>query len=109
MQIDENKDNAIRESIINATGNLDFSLGYSPLLPPRGAGVGKHNVVGQNADIIQSKNFTNIFTTTTEFSNIRLSFGATNLFRTFTGAIYPYLEYQFTFQQPIADRFYTIE
>jgi hypothetical protein len=50
-----------------------------------------------------------MFLTPSNFSDLRLSFAAANLFRTFTGAIYPYLEYKFTFPQAIADRFYTIQ
>lgn len=109
MQIDENKDNTIRESIINATGMIEFTHSFSFLTPPHGVGLTQHTVVAADATYIEDKNFERIFTHPSDFSGLRLSFGAANLFRTFTGAIYPYLEYQFTFPQPIADRFYTIE
>ena len=107
MQIDEHKDNAIRESIINDTGTIAFENSFTPIIP-HGIGLSKHTVVAADADYIQNENFRQIFTSS-NFSWLRLSFGAANLFRTFTGAIYPYLEYQFTFPQPIADRFYTIQ
>jgi len=109
MQVDYNKDNAIRESIINATGTIDFDLhDYSFIT--NGSTLDKHNVVSSNASSIENQTFSQILTNSSnDFSGLRLSFGAANLFRTFTGAIYPYLEYQFTFPQQIADRFYTIE
>lgn len=106
MQIDDRLDNTIRESIINATGLIALIDTYTPVT--NGFDLALHNVVGPNANDIERLNFKQIFTST-EFSGLRLSFGAANLFRAFTGAIYPYLEYQFTFPQPIADRFYTIE
>ena len=107
MQIDESKDNEIRESIINATAPITFGNTFTPVAP-NGSRLLQHTVVGQDAKYIQWQRFQQIFNST-DFSGLQLSFGAVNLFRTFTGAIYPYLEYQFTFPQPVADRFYTIE
>lgn len=109
MQVDENMDNAIRESVINDTGDitLDIAHHFTPIA--HGSHLTKHNVVGADASAIETTIFSDILSNPTNFSGLRLSFGAANLFRTFTGAIYPYLEYQFTFPQPIADRFYTIE
>ena len=109
MQIDESKDNAIRESIINETGVIAFEIGnpFSPI--NNGDDLTQHNVVGIDADTIKTIGFSDIFTDIINFSGLQISFGATNFFRTFTGTIYPYLEYQFTFPQAIADRFYTIE
>ena len=108
MQIDDNKDNAIRESIINDTGIITFDLAHPFTSIAHGIGLTKHNVVAADASAIETKNFPTILSSN-DFSELRLTFGATNLFRTFTGAIYPYLEYQFTFPQQVADRFYTIE
>jgi hypothetical protein len=107
MQIDESKDNAIRESTINNTWIIAFSNSFTPI--NHGAGLTKHNVVAQDASAIEWQHFSQILSNANNFSDLRLSFGAANLFRTFTGAIYPYLEYQFTFPQAIADRFYTIQ
>ena len=106
MQVDEPNDNVIRESIINDTGVINFINSFTPIA--HGVGLTKHNVVSSDASFIEWQNFQQIFSSS-DFSGLRLSFGATNLFRTFTSAIYPYLEYQFTFPQPIADRFYTIQ
>lgn len=106
MQIDERMDNAIRESFINDTWNVSFGNSWTPVI--NGASLTKHTVVSAEASAIEWQSFKQIFTST-NYSGLRLSFGAANLFRTFTGAVYPYLEYQFTFPQPIADRFYTIE
>ena len=107
MQIDEPHDNVIRESIINETGSISFENSFTPII--HGDGILKHNVVGSDSDTIEHIEFKNILSRPTYFSGLRISFGGANLFRTFTGTIYPYLEYQFTFHQPIADRFYTIE
>lgn len=108
--VNTSNDNVIRESIINETGVITFDDSvlhrYTPI--SNGSDIWLHNVVAQDATEIENQKFSNIFTST-DFSDIRLSFGAANLFRTATGTIYPYLEYQFTFPQPIADRFYTIE
>jgi hypothetical protein len=60
------------------------------------------------ADDIEDANFADIFNSL-RYTGLRLSFWATNLFRSFTWAVYPYLEYQFTFPEAIADRFYTIQ
>ena len=107
MQIDEFNDNVIRESIINETGTINFTNSFTPIL--HGEHLDKHNVVAQDADYI-TWNFETILSNLNNyFSGLRISFGGANLFRTRTGTIYPYLEYQFTFPQPIADRFYTIE
>jgi len=106
MWVDTLKDNAIRESIINAGGNITFWPWFTPV--SNGGSLTKHNVVSAVAGEIEGSGFSQIFNSSS-YTWLRLSFGATNLFRSFTGAIYPYLEYQFTFPQEIADRFYTIQ
>ncbi|MEI7919339.1 MAG: hypothetical protein WCH65_03940 [bacterium] len=80
---------------------------FSPV--GHGTQLTKHTVVGQDAHDIEILSFSDILSNINNFSGLRLSFGAANLFRTFSNAIYPYLEYQFTFPQAVADRFYTIE
>ena len=110
MQIDEYKDNALRESIINDTGFINFDTAHDFTFINHGANISKHNVVSAQANAIETKPFSNILSNVSNYySWLRISFGAANLFRTFTGAIYPYLEYQFHFPQEIADRFYTIQ
>lgn len=106
MRIDYPNDNAIRESVINNTGTIDFNK--FTLLMSNGVGLHKHTVVGSDASAIETWTFNEILSLS-NFSGLRVSFGAANLFRTRIGSIYPYLEYQFTFPQSIADRFYTIE
>lgn len=61
MQIDEHKDNAIRESIINDTGTIAFENSFTPIIP-HGIGLSKHTVVAADADYIQNENFRQIFT-----------------------------------------------
>lgn len=108
MRVDEFKDNAIRESIINDGWAIVFDNHFSPVLP-NGSQLTKHNVVSSEADSIALQPFSIILSNISNYTGLRLSFGATNFFRSITGAIYPYLEYQFTFPQEIADRFYTIQ
>lgn len=109
MRIDEFNDNALRESVINEMWNITFDASNDFTFITHGANLTKHNVVAADADVIQIIPFADILSDTTNFSGLRLSFGAANLFRTSVGAIYPYLEYQFSFPQGIADRFYTIQ
>ena len=110
MQIDEYKDNAIRESIINNTGTITFDTAHEYTFIKNGSELTEHNIVSSLANDIYFQPFAQILQNTSNyFSGLRISFGAANLFRTFTGAIYPYLEYQFHFPQEIADRFYTIQ
>lgn len=107
MQVDEYNDNALRESIINAGGSIDSTIGDYTFIA-HGTNLSKHTVVSSVADDIETDSFSTIFDGG-EYTGLRLSFGAVNFFRTYTGAIYPYLEYQFTFPHDIADRFYTIQ
>lgn len=67
MQIDDRMDNAIRESIINDTGAIAFENTFTPV-SPHGANLTQHTVVAQQADLIQTKNFKQIFTDTSDFS-----------------------------------------
>jgi hypothetical protein len=105
MQVDEYKDNVIRESILNDWADVAF-VDFTPIT--NGSSLTKHTVVSSLADDIETQDFATILHSS-DYSGLRLSFWATNLFRSFAGAVYPYFEYQFTFPQDIADRFYTIE
>jgi len=104
--VNTSNDNVIRESIINQTGSILFENTFTPI--DNGSAIWQHNVVAEDAFDIGQISFRDILKTSADFSDLRLSFGAANLFRTATGIIYPYLEYQFSFHQPIADIFYTI-
>lgn len=110
MQVDESKDNAIRESIINDWGEINIGTNSAYAFTPidNGSDILLHNVISSHANDIDDDSFSTILSSS-NYSGLRLSFGATNLFRTMTGAIYPYLEYQFSFPQEVADRFYTIQ
>ncbi len=111
MQIDTSLDTAIRESMLNETGVISFDTSFSHRFTPviNGSKLTQHNVVSSVAGDIQHQSFPDILSFSSVFSNLRLSFGAMSLFRTTAGAIYPYIEYQFTFPQPIADRFYFLQ
>ncbi len=104
------KDTMIRDSLINATGNIAFLNSFTPIANDGDYwnALTWHTVISSDEWEIIDKNFQNIFAST-DFSGLRLSFNAATLFRAFNGSVYPYLEYQFTFPQPISDRFYTIQ
>ena len=108
MRVDEYKDNAIRESIINDGGAIEFRNSFSPVLP-HGSLLTKHNVVSSVESALASVPFSLLLSNISQYTWLRISFGAANFFRTITGAIYPYLEYQFTFPDQISDRFFTIQ
>lgn len=104
-----NFDNAIRESMLNSPNLIKFQNSKTPLnIPNNWSSILHHNVVSSDAAAIDATWFSSILSSN-EFTWLRLSFWAVNLFRTAKDAIYPYLEYQFTFPQPIADRYYMIQ
>jgi len=104
MQIDTYKDNAFRESLFASNSDVEF-LAFSPFT--NWSHLTKHNVVSAFADSIAPTSFSTLFASS-DYTWLLLSFGAVSLFRSLGWAIYPYIEYQFTFPQEIADRFYTI-
>ena len=57
MQVDETKDNALRESIINATGVITFDPSHPFTLIAHGLGLTKHTVVAADAHAIETQTF----------------------------------------------------
>jgi hypothetical protein len=108
MQVDTYHDNALRESLINEVALVQFRDSYTPV--QHGSLIRQHNVVATDASTIQYLPFSTILSDIdADFSGLQLTFGVPYLLRSFAGSIYPYLEYQFTFPQPVSDRFYTIQ
>ncbi len=108
MQIDAPNDTIMRESWINATwtGQAMFASSYTPVV--NGASLAMHNVVSVDDTAIAPLDFATIFQNVA-FTWLRLTLGVPNLLRSFNENIYPYLEYQFSFPQSVADRFYSLQ
>ena len=107
MVVDTYHDNALRESLINMTWHIALDAWYTPVA--NGRWLKYHTVVGAESFAIQGQQFSEILSNLrSQFTDLRFTLGATQLFRTYTGTIYPYLEYQFTFPDWISDRYYTI-
>lgn len=116
--LDETKDTSIRESVINNGGSLYFGKqtpewSFNPIDSYNSALTG-HNVVSSDPASIKGKPFNNasaswLLQDINPATWLQFSFGLVDLLRSKNGNIYPFLEYQFHFAKPIADRFYTIE
>lgn len=102
------KDNAIRASLFGTSVALSLT-DYSPVGSlGHGDVLSWHTLLSPNASTLQQIPF-ETFLGWWAYSNLEFSFGLTSLLRSFGWGIYPYLEYQFTFPQAVADRFYTID
>lgn len=111
--IDLLHDNNFREDAINYTNytagyptNINFSnLNYfNPILRNTPYLLDKHNVVAESGAILNTKTFTDIFQSS--YANISMSIN--HLLMSQGQDIYPFLEYKFTFDQEISDRFFHI-
>jgi len=105
--VDTSKDIALRESVINATGNLDFNQ-YSPI-NGQGNGLTGHVVIANNPSAVAIDTFGDILWNNTTYTWLMLNLWLINLLKTVNGNIYPFLEYRLHFNGPVADRFYTIQ
>ncbi len=109
--INTNQDTAIREKIINQTGTLFFwdtlpQKRFTPLTHYSNT-LTKQNVISSDTTHIENKAFYEILDGS--FSGLKLGIGIVNLLRTQQEKIYPFLEYQFSFPQPVADPFFTLQ
>jgi hypothetical protein len=68
----------------------------------------QHNSISANATI-KTRNYQSLFTDTTNVSWLELSLWVISLLRSKQGYLYPYLEYSFTFPQPVANTEYTLD
>lgn len=108
--VDSTQDIAIREKVINDTWFLNFWIDYdfSPLVYPNI--LTEHNVLSLDADSIKNIPFDTILEwPASSITWIQLWLGIINLLRTEDDDIYPFLEYQFSFPQPVADSFFTLQ
>jgi hypothetical protein len=111
---DPQRDIALRESIINATGKIDFwNPSYDPLDNHGLNGsnmVSWHVAIASNPNNIKNDTFQIIMSD--DFPThtwLALNLGLINLLTTRNNNIYPFLEYQLSTNTSIADRFYTIQ
>lgn len=108
--VDEQRDIAIREKIINETWSLyfwDTSKNFSPLVNIQNI-LTEHNVLSEDSDDIKNQTFNQILSSPS-ITGIKLWLGIVNMLRTDDNDIYPFLEYQFSFPQPVADSFFTLQ
>lgn len=104
--VDETKDIAIREKVINETWFLNFgnSYNFSPLIYNNT--LTEHNILSFD-ESIKDTPFNTILDGSTTW--LKLGFWIINMLRTQSDNIYPFLEYQFSFPQPVADSFFTLQ
>jgi hypothetical protein len=104
--VDETKDIAIREKVINETWFLNFwnLHWYSPLVYTNI--LTEHNVLSFD-DSIKNDSFNYILDWST--TGLKLWLWIINMLRTQSDNIYPFLEYQFSFPKPVSDSFYTLQ
>jgi hypothetical protein len=111
--IDTLYDSNIRENTINyATqnnwfANLEFSetSKYNPIQSNITSFITGHNIISQDTTQLKEQSFKQIINSSTDVS---LQFGLGPLLKSQNWNIYPFLEYQFQFSEPISDRFYHI-
>lgn len=105
--VNTDQDTAIRKSNINNWSWIVFwdsiNIFNSSAIQPN-----SQNVISTDAVSISNQTFANILSNN-NYSWLQLKFVLVNFLRSFNNNIYPFLEYFFQFDSPIADRFYTIQ
>lgn len=102
----EDWDTTIRESNINTWSLIVFWNNYN-IFDPSNSYPGTQNVVSNDTSI-SGKTFKDIFEDS-QFTWLQVKFAFVNFLRSLGGDIYPFLEYFFEFNSPVADKFYTIK
>lgn len=114
--LDITKDTTIRESVINNNVILrfgDINEEYNPISIYTN-NAEKHNVISSDPSSIEITPFADgsddwLLQENNPATWLQFSFGLVDFLRSKGGNIYPFLEYQFHFTNPVADRFYTIQ
>lgn len=106
----EKEDSVIREKRINKNEVLTFKDEYWPF---QTAGISKNElsgltVISNSENTIKTKKFTEIISDKDSFKNLVFRFSLLNLLYAEQNQIYPYLEYQWNFDNEVADRFYYV-
>lgn len=108
LHVNENQDIAIRESIINMTGDIDFEQ-FDPIKNHSSSSLSGHVVIANDPSSINTNYFSTILWNNNTYTGLTLNIWLINLLTTSNGDIYPFLEYQFSVSSPVADRFYNIQ
>jgi hypothetical protein len=103
-------DNALRSSVINNDVIINSSRPFVFFEGNNYNGqlLTKHTMISSAANTLSGNSFTS-FLIDTDYTWLQLSLGLVSLLRSVQWSVYPYLEYSFSSQYPIADRFYTID
>jgi len=116
--IDTLHDTNIRENTINYATENDWFINleftdessvnnkYNPVQSNTISLIDQHNIIIQDDSTILNQSFRQIFASSTDLS---LQFGIWPLLTSQNWNIYPFLEYQFQFEEAISDRFYHIK
>ncbi len=109
MQVNEPFDSTIRASRINNLATyilpLSFWNSFSPLLVS--SSLTEHNSISATGTVKQMT-FHDIFVSP-EVSWLQLSLWLISLLRSQKGDLYPYLEYSFSFPQPVSNTYYLLD
>ena len=107
--IEENRDNAFRESDINAILNFNFwARKYSPLpSSSRWGWITEHTVISPMETAIKKIEFHDIISDSS-FTSKELRFSLLNLLKSPQNAIFPFLEYYVEFWTDVSDKYFTI-
>lgn len=101
-----NEDSTIREDVINGGNTLTFGNNKNPIRPHANNEI--LTILSNQEDHIKEKTFKQIFQDANA-TGMLFKIALLNLLHTDKKQVYPYLEYQFSFDKDIADRYYTIE
>lgn len=109
MRVNEPYDSTIRAKRINnlATHSLDLTFWstFSPIAP---SSLSQQNSISATGSI-RTKTFQALFTDTANVTWLQLSLWIISLLRSNKWYLYPYLEYSFTFPQPVASTDYILD
>ncbi|MFZ2150875.1 MAG: hypothetical protein WAZ12_03865 [Candidatus Absconditicoccaceae bacterium] len=105
--VNTDQDTTIRKSNINNSSGIIFGNSKN-IFNNSATNPNTQNVISTDVADISSKQFRDILSSS-EYTGLQLKFVLVNFLRSFGDNIYPFLEYFFQFDSPIADRFYTIQ
>lgn len=108
--VDTTQDIAMREQFINQTGQIyfwDSFKWFSPLVNYTNT-LTQHNVLWLDPSWVETTPFKDILSQSS-ITWLKLGFWIINLLTTIDGNIYPFLEYKFSFPEPVASNFFTLE
>ncbi len=105
--VNADQDTTIRKSNINNSSWIIFWNSMN-IFNDTASNPNSQNVISTDVANISTKTFTDILSSD-QYTWLQIKFALVNFLRSFSSNIYPFLEYFFEFDSPIADRFYTIQ